>query len=75
MKTKDGSLKLIDFGFSSIKVAGIEYSSSFFGYHQNNNMKQLFKRSSWMIKNKDLKKQVQTGGRRTRKLIKRHNRI
>ena len=75
MKAKDGSLKLIDFGFSSIKLAGIEYSSSFFGYHQNSNMKQLIKRSSWMIKDKNLKKQIQTGGRRTRKLIKRHNRI
>lgn len=70
MKAKDGSLKLIDFGFSSIKVAGIEYSSSFFGYHQNNNMKQLVKRSSWMIKDKNLKKQVQTAGRRTRKVRK-----
>jgi len=75
MKTKDGSLKLIDFGFSSIKLAGIEYSSSFFGYHQNSNMKQLIKRSSWMIKDKNLKKQIQTGGRRTRKLIKGNNRI
>jgi hypothetical protein len=68
MKTKDGSMKLIDFGFSSIKIAGIEYSSSFFGYHGKNNMKHLINRSSWMIKDQDLKKQVQAGGRRrTRK--------
>jgi hypothetical protein len=70
MKTKYGSLKLIDFGFSSIQLAGVDYSSSFFGYHQYSNMKQLIKRSSWMIKDKNLKKQVQTAGRRTRKVRK-----
>ena len=72
MKTKDGSMKLIDFGFSSIKLAGVEYSSSFFGYHQGSNMKHLINRSSWMIKDKDLKKQVQAGGRRRTRKLRKH---
>ena len=72
MKTKDGSLKLIDFGFSSIKLAGVEYSSSFFGYHGKNNMKHLINRSSWMIKDEDLRKQVQAGGRRRTRKVRKH---
>jgi serine/threonine protein kinase len=72
MKTKDGSLKLIDFGFSSIKLDGVEYSSSFYGYHGRNNMKHLINRSSWMIKDPDLKKQVQAGGRRLTRKLRNH---
>ena len=83
MKTKNGSMKLIDFGFSRITLAGIEFSSSFSGYNEATNMEYLIERTQTMIKDQDLRKRIQmekntwrTGGKRTGgkyKTIKRKN--
>jgi len=70
MKDEDGALKIIDFGFSSLKIAGVDYRSSFFDYNEGTNMKHLINRSLYMIKDEKLRKRLK-GGNRTRRIRKR----